>query len=62
MLQELFGYFMKNFDELPAEFLQREERWGREQIVVDYVAGLTDSYAVQLFHKIFMPPVGLMVP
>lgn len=62
VLQELFGYFMKNFDELPAEFLQREERWGREQTVVDYVAGLTDSYAVQLFRKIFIPPVGLMIP
>ncbi|XOQ25668.1 MAG: hypothetical protein ACFWTM_04895 [Mitsuokella multacida] len=36
---------------------QREERWGREQIVADYVAGLTDSYAVQLFSEIFIPPV-----
>ena len=25
------------------------------------LAGLTDSYAVQLFHEIYMPPVGLMV-
>jgi dGTPase len=29
--------------------------------VVDYVAGLTDSYAVQLFTSIFIPPAGQMV-
>ena len=61
VLRELFEHFRKHPEELPEEFLQREERWGREQTVVDYVAGLTDSYAVQLFHKIFIPPVGLMV-
>ena len=48
-------------DELPEEFIRREKRWGRQKIVTDYVAGLTDSYAVQLFHEIYMPPVGLMV-
>ena len=43
------------------EFAAREACWGRQQTVTDYVAGLTDSYAVQLFNEIFMPPVGLMV-
>ena len=52
---------MNHFDRLPEEFVRREKRWGRQKIVTDYVAGLTDSYAVQLFHEIFMPPVGLMV-
>ena len=28
----------------------------------DYIAGLTDSYAVHLFMQIFVPPVGVMVP
>ena len=31
-----------------------------EQCVVDYVAGLTDSFAVALFHEIFVPPVHQM--
>ncbi len=61
VMRELFDYFMCNVEELPEEFCRREERWGRDQIVTDYVAGLTDSYAVQLFHRIFMPPVGLVV-
>lgn len=57
VLEELFQYFTKNFKELPPEFVAREERWGREQIVLDYVSGLTDGYAVQLFQGIFVPPV-----
>jgi len=61
VLRELYEWFLKHFDELPKEFVQREKRWGRQKIVTDYVAGLTDSYAVQLFHEIYMPPVGFMV-
>ncbi len=61
VLKALFEYFMNNFEELPNEFSKHSERWDRQQVVTDYVAGLTDSYAVQLFNKIFMPPVGLMV-
>jgi len=61
VLRELHRYFMENFHELPQEFTQREARWGRKQTVTDYVAGLTDSYAVQVFNRIFMPPVGRFV-
>lgn len=61
VLEQLYKHFMEQPDTLPEEFQQRQERWGLQQTVVDYVAGLTDSYAVQLFTDIFMPPVGGMV-
>lgn len=61
VLEQLYKYFIDDSSHLPAEFQQREYQWGLQQIVVDYVAGLTDSYAVQLFNHIFMPPVGEMV-
>ncbi|MCR5559544.1 MAG: deoxyguanosinetriphosphate triphosphohydrolase [Schwartzia sp.] len=60
VLRELYKYFFDNFEKLPEEFIAREERWGRKQVVVDYVAGLTDSYAVQLFQEIFVPPVAFI--
>ena len=60
VLRALVAHFMKAFDALPAEFVARAARWGREQCVVDYVAGLTDSFAVALFHEIFVPPVHQM--
>ncbi|MBE6102205.1 MAG: deoxyguanosinetriphosphate triphosphohydrolase [Selenomonas ruminantium] len=60
VLKELYNHYMANFEELPEEFISRENHWGRQQTVVDYVAGLTDSYAVQLFKGIFIPPVEQM--
>ena len=60
VLTELYNYFCKNPDKLPRDFLERGERWGHQQTVVDYVAGLTDSYAVQIFQEIFVPPVGFV--
>lgn len=62
VLRELYAYFMDHMEELPQNFVSREARWGKQQCVVDYVAGLSDSYAVKLFSDIFMPPIGLMVP
>jgi len=61
VIEQLFKYFMDNPDKMPHEFQARQDQWGLEQTVVDYVAGITDSYAVQLFNDIFMPPVGVMV-
>ncbi|MBR3621865.1 MAG: deoxyguanosinetriphosphate triphosphohydrolase [Selenomonadaceae bacterium] len=57
VLKSLYEYFLKNMEKLPAEFRKREERWGKTQTVVDYVSGLTDSYATAVFTKIFLPPV-----
>lgn len=61
VLEQLYKYFIEDSSRLPEEFKEREKQWGLQQTVVDYVAGLTDSYAVQLFNHIFMPPVGEMV-
>lgn len=61
VLERLFEHFLNNPDQMPLEFQQRQSEWGLEQTVVDYVAGITDSYAVQLFNDIYMPPIGVMV-
>lgn len=60
VIEQLFRYFCDHFTHLPAEFIAQEERWGQRQSVVDYVAGLTDSYAVKLFTEIFVPPIGFV--
>ena len=50
---------MKRPEKLPAEFLEREERYGLKTTVVDYIAGLTDLYAINLFENIFIPAKGV---
>lgn len=55
VVQKLYEYFMANPRSLPQEFLEREDKWGLQQTVVDYIAGLTDMYAINLFEQLFIP-------
>lgn len=55
VVQKLYEYFIANPADLPHEFLEREEKWGLQKTVVDYIAGLTDMYAITLFEKLFIP-------
>jgi dGTPase len=55
MLTQLFNYFMQNVDKLPARYLRLLERDGKEQVVCDYISGMTDMYAISVFENIFIP-------
>lgn len=59
---KLYDYYMNNPGQLPQEFLEREERWGLQATVVDYIAGLTDLYAISLFETLFVPAVWSGIP
>lgn len=51
----LFEYFYKNKDLLPDEYLRRHEIDGLSRVVCDYIAGMTDRFAVMTFEEIFVP-------
>lgn len=55
MVIELYGYYMKNTDLMPQEYQLLIERDGKEQAVCDYIAGMTDSYAIGQFQNIYIP-------
>jgi dGTPase len=55
IIHKLYEYFMIHPEGLPQDYLEREDTWGLEVIIVDYIAGLTDMYAVNLFEKLFIP-------
>ena len=59
IVETLYEYFMKNTHKLPQEFLEREDKYGKQTTVVDYIAGLTDLYAINLFENIFIPAKGV---
>ena len=46
----LYSYFLKREDELPPEFASLDDT--RERKVVDYIAGMTDQYALRLAQEI----------
>ena len=55
VINKLYEYYLKNPNNLPHEFRDRETNWDIQTIIVDYIAGLTDKYAVQLFKSLFIP-------
>lgn len=57
IIQKLYDYFLKNYDRLPEEMGQRIEEFGVEETVKDYIAGMTDRYAIQKYMDIFVPTV-----
>ena len=55
MICLLFDYYIKHTDDLPPEYQDILVREGKERAVVDYIAGMTDTYAVERFSQLFIP-------
>ena len=55
MLQRLFEYYMANPEALPEDFQPQMSFDGLERTVCDYIAGMTDNYAIGKFTDIFVP-------
>ena len=55
MIRRLFEHYQGHPDELPAEFQEIRAREGVDRAVCDYIAGMTDKYAVEKFGDLFIP-------
>lgn len=57
MVQNLYKYYMVHIEKLPAEYLHimQFNEGSKEQVICDYIAGMTDNYAVKVFQEIFVP-------
>ena len=55
MLQRLFEYYYKHPEALPEDFQPQMSFEGLERTVCDYIAGMTDNYAIDKFNEIFIP-------
>jgi len=55
MLAALFAKLMGSPEHLPAEYAPIADREGHERAVCDFVAGMTDRYAVKLYESLFVP-------
>jgi dGTPase len=56
MLAEMFQLFMAEPDVLPSEWYERartRDEAGRARVVCDYIAGMTDRYAIEEHRKLF---------
>ncbi len=57
MITNLYEYYIRHMELLPAQYLSMMDANGvsQEQIVCDYIAGMTDTYAVKKFEEFFVP-------
>lgn len=57
MVTNLYEYYWKHIQLLPDQFLEMLEEEGGtpERIVCDYIAGMTDTYAIKKFEEYFIP-------
>ena len=55
MLGRLFEYYISHPEALPADFQPQLSFDGMERTVCDYIAGMTDNYAVDKYKEIFIP-------
>lgn len=56
LLSRLFYYYIKHIDKLPELYLNMMEQGEtKERVVCDYIAGMTDQYAIAKFEEYFMP-------
>lgn len=55
MLRMLFLFYQKDPDKLPPDFQDIREREGVDRAVCDYIAGMTDKYALEKYSQAFIP-------
>ncbi len=55
LVEKLYGYYLKNLDKLPEFYRSLMEKFPRERVICDYIAGMTDQYAVNQYEALFIP-------
>lgn len=57
VLSHLYRHYLKNIDDIPKSHLNLYNNCydSREQIIVDYLSGMTDNYILLIYENIFIP-------
>ena len=55
ILRELFAYFFHHLSEIPEEILKVNSESDEKRAVCDFLAGMTDRYAMMTFERLFLP-------
>ena len=57
MIRQVYDHFLSDPKELPKDMYSLIEEWGVNEAVKDYIASMTDRYALRMYEKVFMPRV-----
>jgi len=57
MITFLYEHFSAHPESIPAEYMKYAERDGISVVTADFIAGMTDRYALGCFNELFVPKV-----
>ena len=55
ILGSIWEYYVNHIAELPAVYQSIADDEGPQRAVCDYVSGMTDSYALEVYSELFIP-------
>ncbi|MDI3534412.1 MAG: dGTPase [Thermosediminibacterales bacterium] len=55
LIESLYYYFVENPEQMPSEYQTLQKGETIERRVCDYIAGMTDRYAISRYYEIFIP-------
>lgn len=56
MIQALYRHYIRHPEEIPVEYLSLIERGEqKEQVICDYISGMTDQYSMDKFSELYIP-------
>jgi dGTPase len=55
MLETLYHYFVSHPEKMPAEYVQIANTEGAPRAAADYISGMTDRYAINIYRQLFIP-------
>lgn len=55
LIIKLYEYYFHDVGRMPPLYVSLAEKYGKSRAVCDYIAGMTDSFAIRAFNDIFVP-------
>lgn len=55
IIESLFNIYLKNINQLPPQFVNMIDEFGKERVISDYIAGMTDRFAQDEYERLFFP-------
>ncbi len=55
VINGLYEYYVCHINALPEEMRAIAEREGSERAAIDYIAGMTDNFAIEMYRELYIP-------
>ena len=55
LVKRLYTHFREHLNELPREYMDLAERFTPDRAVCDYIAGMSDDFAIRLYERLYVP-------